>query len=491
VGAPLAIFRFLRREIPIVEIDPSHVTAPLPPADSESALRERRDGTGPVLHQVYSATMRDPKLTAGRLLAIVAADLNVIAPSEVVRFEKTRGEPGRLEEGDELLIRMAGPWNAPVKVARRWEDGFRLVARRGHPQLGELELRARDADGRIVMEIQTRERAAGLGFRLLQRLGLIRRMQAYTWAEMLENSVQLAGARPLDQITVDRRPGRARTDSQRVRAGENARRGLTGAHRLAVDAAGFAVGGVLAGLAAVRGGKAVHPHGAVYEAVLVVPGRDEALGRAELFATAATRPALVRFSRSLGLPRPLPDLLGMSVRVLDAYGVDRHQDFLMVSSVDIPVAHHIFLPARDVQQRPYSSSLPYRVGSQTLLVGAVPRADSPRIEEGNELERLAAAAATGALAFDLAVAPVWGRFRPVAELRVGDPLPPETDALRFNPWNAGGGLEPTGVLNRMRDIAYPLSQRAWGRGRRAGKQLEAETVVRRLRTSPSGGTERA
>jgi hypothetical protein len=185
-----------------------------------------------------------------------------------------------------------------------------------------------------------------------------------------------------------------------------------------------------------------------------------------LFGSSARRPALVRFSRSLGLPRPLPDLLGMSLRVPDAYGAGRDQDFLMVTSVDAPVLHHLFVPAGDVQQRPYSSSLPYRAGGETFLVGALPRRESPRVEGGDELERLAAAAATGALVFDLAVAAVWGRFRPVAEIRVEDPLPPEADALRFNPWNTGGGLEPAGLLNRMRDHAYPLSQRAWGRAAR-------------------------
>jgi hypothetical protein len=208
-----------------------------------------------------------------------------------------------------------------------------------------------------------------------------------------------------------------------------------------------------------------------------VPGHGDALRDTELFGTAGRRPALVRFSRSLGLPRPLPDLLGMSVRVPDAYGTGRHQDFLMVTSVDAPVMHHLFVPARDVQQRPYSSSLPYRAGAETFLVGALARPESPRFQGGDELERLAAAAATGALVFDLAVAGVWGRFRPVAELRVEDPLPPEADALRFNPWNTGGGLEPAGPLNRLRDYAYPLSQRAWGRGRRANDQAAAEAAV--------------
>jgi hypothetical protein len=264
-----------------------------------------------------------------------------------------------------------------------------------------------------------------------------------------------------------------------VALGDNARRGLAGPRRLAVDAAGYAVGLALAGIAAVRRGKAVHPHGAVYEAELVVPSHGDALGGTELFGSPGRRRALVRFSRSLGLPRPLPDLLGMSLRVPDADGAGRDQDFLMVTSVDAPVLHHLFVPASDVQQRPYSSSLPYRAGDETFIVGALPRPESPRVDGGDELERLAAAAATGALAFDLAVAAVWGRFRPVAELRVGDPLPPETDALRFNPWNAGGGLEPTGLLNRLRDYAYPLSQRAWARARRANDQAEAETAVER------------
>jgi hypothetical protein len=268
-----------------------------------------------------------------------------------------------------------------------------------------------------------------------------------------------------------------------VPLGDNAHHGLSGRRRLAVDVAGYAVGLALAGVSAVRRGKAVHPHGAVYAAELVVPGHGGALGKTELFGTPGHRRALVRFSRSLGLPRPLPDLLGMSLRVPDAYGTGRDQDFLMVTSIDAPVLHHLFVPARDVQQRPYSSSLPYRAGDGTFLVGALPRPQSPRLEGGDELERLAAAAATGALVFDLAVSELWGRFRPVAELRVGDPLPPETDALRFNPWNAGGGLEPTGMLNRLRDYAYPLSQHAWGRDRRANDQTAAEYALeRRLRS---------
>lgn len=115
--------------------------------------------------------------------------------------------------------------------------------------------------------------------------------------------------------------------------GDNAHRGLTAPRRAVVDAAGYAIGLVLAALAAIRRGKAVHPHGAVYEAELTIArDRNPLVGEAELFLAPGPRPALVRFSRSLGLPRPLPNLLGMSIRVPDAYGTGRHQDFLMVTT---------------------------------------------------------------------------------------------------------------------------------------------------------------
>jgi hypothetical protein len=243
--------------------------------------------------------------------------------------------------------------------------------------------------------------------------------------------------------------------------GENARRGLTRTRRMAVDAAGFGLGGLLAGLAAIRRSKGVHPRGVVFEAQLIVHSDRNAPGSAQLFATAGRRQAIVRFSRALGLPPTFPDLLGMAIRIPDAYGAGSPQDFLMVTSIDAPVAHHLFVPVTDPQQRVYSSGLPYRAGDLKLLVGALPRPESPRLEGIDALERLEKAAATGALVFDLALAGVWGRFRPVAELRIGARLPPDADALRFNPWNSGGGLEPTGVINRLRDYAYPLSQRTW------------------------------
>ena len=238
------------------------------------------------------------------------------------------------------------------------------------------------------------------------------------------------------------------------------------------EVAGASIGAVLAGIAYARRGKAVHPDGVVYEGRLVVAGSPDAPREAKLLAEPAEHRAIVRFSRSVGVPRPLPDLLGMSIRVPDAYGERRHQDLLLVTSADYPVLHHIFLPARDTQQRPYTSSLPYHAGACSFLVGALPDRRSPRPPGDSEFDRLDAAARTTRLVFQIAVASLGGRFRPVAELRIGARLPQELDALRFNPFNSGGGMQPAGWLNGARDRAYKLSQAAWGRSRDGGAEAQ-------------------
>ncbi|HVF77037.1 MAG TPA: hypothetical protein VNA28_01970, partial [Solirubrobacteraceae bacterium] len=64
----------------------------------------------------------------------------------------------------------------------------------------------------------------------------------------------------------------------------------------------------------------MHAHGVTYRARLRVTGAPHVAPEALLLNVPAERPAIVRFSRSLGVPRPVPDLLGLSIRVLDAYG---------------------------------------------------------------------------------------------------------------------------------------------------------------------------
>ena len=201
LGGPLAIFRFLRREILVEEIEAAPTVAPLSADEPSEAARHPGRGLGALTHHLYAVTVRSPKLSAGQLLAIIAADPNVVTPTEVLRVERSAGA---LCKGDELLLRMAGPWNGPMRVSEREDDRLQLATMPGHPQHGKVELRVRPKNGEadIVIEIQTCERAAGFGFYLLERIGLIPRMRSHTWAEILQNAARLAGGLPPDRITV-------------------------------------------------------------------------------------------------------------------------------------------------------------------------------------------------------------------------------------------------------------------------------------------------
>lgn len=221
-----------------------------------------------------------------------------------------------------------------------------------------------------------------------------------------------------------------------------------------------ATGAFWGALSALRGRKrSLHPIGNAYEATLVVPRRVATLG-ADLLDEPGERRAIVRFSRGAGLPEPLPDILGIAIRVVDAHGPGEHQDFLLVTSSGLPVAHHALLPATSYFDRTFSSVLVYSIGGATRLVGAVPRSAAPSDGPGGGLGGVALAASRGQLFYELCLAAPLGRFVPVARLEVGRPMPAdEGERLAFNVWNAGGGIRPGGPFQGLRLPAYEGSQR--------------------------------
>ena len=154
---------------------------------------------------------------------------------------------------------------------------------------------------------------------------------------------------------------------------------------------------------------------------------------------------------------PVPELMSMAVKVPDAYGPGRDQDLLLTAAGERPLLRHLFAWGGTHLERSYSSVLPFRVGDRTTLLGAAPRTAPGDGGDRGELER---AAAQGELAFDLRVATPASAWRPVARLEVGRRLADdEEEALAFNSSNAGGGIEPVGLVNRVRDAAYEAAAR--------------------------------
>lgn len=203
-------------------------------------------------------------------------------------------------------------------------------------------------------------------------------------------------------------------------------------------------------LSRLRRKRGFHPHGVGFAARLTPVG-NRGIGAAALEREAEVE---VRLSRSLGLPEWLPEPYGLALRIPNAYGAGMHQDFLLVTSAAAPVGRHALLPARGFCDLPYSTLLPYRVGGETVLIGArgLARRPGPKLGDLRAHER-------GGLEFELAIAGLTGGWRPAARLVLGERLPPEhTEHLHFDPTNTGGGLELVGLLNKLRGPAYSASQ---------------------------------
>jgi hypothetical protein len=211
------------------------------------------------------------------------------------------------------------------------------------------------------------------------------------------------------------------------------------------------------GSTAVCRGRLVGRSGTGYQAELEVRASDQRL-RTPLFREPGSYQAVIRCSRAVGVPDPFPDLLGLAIKIMDAYGPGRDQDLLLFSSATAPVARQTAVPATSFLAKRYSSVMPYLVGARPVMFGA---RTGPAVvhDGGTALAELDVTVATGGLTIDLEVAGLVGRWRPVGMLRVGQVMADaEADRLRFNPWNTGPAILPIGVADALRRPVYLASQ---------------------------------
>jgi hypothetical protein len=235
----------------------------------------------------------------------------------------------------------------------------------------------------------------------------------------------------------------------------------------AAAAAGPVVAAGFYALAALPRRRSLYPTGIGYHGWLEVPNDSPARPGVPLFQAGATHPAILRFSRGAGLPEPLPDALGVAIKLPDAHGPGVDQDLLLTSSTDRPLLRRLLFPARSFVHGVFSTALPYDLGSERVVLLLVPgRLGSGRSTGeaghrpvGGALAELRAIAGNG-LELELRTARSFGRSQLLATVSAGPSLSADqTEALRFNPWTTGPGIRPSGWLNLLRDAAYRASQR--------------------------------
>ncbi|PRY11535.1 hypothetical protein [Kineococcus rhizosphaerae] len=196
---------------------------------------------------------------------------------------------------------------------------------------------------------------------------------------------------------------------------------------------------VFRSLARVRGAKALHPHGAVLAATVVRHGLRPGTGVGWVDDPGEDR-ALVRFSRGAGLPAPLPDVLGLALRVESPDGDP--WDLLLSTTL----GRRLPFPRRDARSGLHSSIAAFAGPRGRLLVGA-------RWVDGR---------------FLLAVATPRGPWRPFAELHVHGRAAVD-EPVTFEPVrHAVPGLAVPERWRRLREPAYAGSRRGRRRSGRSG-----------------------
>jgi hypothetical protein len=201
VGLPFASWRYVSREADIRhdESTGSWPMAGFPVEPCEypgepDTLQRPLAGCGAAFRRLYRVRIERPLLSAAELMSILLNDPNVACPLEVARFEREGNGRGPLLVGEEMRVRLPGPWNGPVRVVQVSDRTFRLATLRGHMEAGEIEFRAGDQDKGLLFEIESWARSSDPLFDFLyDRLGIARKLQLDMWAFFLERVAQISG----------------------------------------------------------------------------------------------------------------------------------------------------------------------------------------------------------------------------------------------------------------------------------------------------------
>jgi hypothetical protein len=211
LGVALTSWRYMWRTTPLyrdeVEGSPeADWPPPLPAELRRDELQGPDQGTGPLFHRRYRVRISESGLSAGEIAERVAGEPDRVAPSEFATFHKLAGAEGEMRVNDEYVVRMAGPWDGPVRVAMREDAMFRLVTLDGHLEAGQIEFRAFEEEGLIVFEIESWARSKDrLTDLLYDRLRMSKEVQLHMWTSMLERIVKLSSGRRTGGIEIHTR----------------------------------------------------------------------------------------------------------------------------------------------------------------------------------------------------------------------------------------------------------------------------------------------
>lgn len=256
--------------------------------------------------------------------------------------------------------------------------------------------------------------------------------------------------------------------------------------------AGLGLAPLTATLSAVRQSRLFHPSGVLYWAKVTPLAAAPPWG---VVARRLTGPAVVRLSGAWWKRHEWPDVLGCAIRFTSGRSVsatprDDDQDLLLATVrrpwtlpwSPLTTEHHDFL-AND-----YYGVSPFVVPGHDGLAEWRLSPECLAPDDDRRERRLARAVARGSAGFRLEARPYRrrlrfardNRFMPVSRIVLIAPLDLDQEALRFDPFRAGRGIEPAGLVHALRIHTYAASQRLRPRRRAASSHRLGQPDVPEL-----------
>jgi uncharacterized protein (UPF0548 family) len=200
LGVALASWRYMWSTTPIHRWMmggswPEDAPPALPASFDHPELQSWEDGVGPLLRRIYRTRFTASPMSPRELIAELVEDINEVTPTEFASFQKLE-DGGPMQEGEEYVVRMPGPWDGPVAVVETGESSFRLATLQGHLEAGQIEFRAREDHRGVIFEIESWARSGDrLSDLLYTRVQISREVQLHMWTSVVRNVVKLAGGR--------------------------------------------------------------------------------------------------------------------------------------------------------------------------------------------------------------------------------------------------------------------------------------------------------
>jgi hypothetical protein len=214
------------------------------------------------------------------------------------------------------------------------------------------------------------------------------------------------------------------------------------------EGAGQAFAALFRLLKVARPDRPIHPQGLGLAGELTRTGNPAGPSGIDWLDSPGTDQVVARFSRSVGLPQALPDILGLALRVSPSGDAAGPADVLFASTGWGLPGRFLLMPRLDVAGATMTTLMPYRGRRGPVLLGL--RTQSLP----------AGSLASGEWVLGLHWAAPGGPWRECGELRLHAAGSPGDIPLRFDPLeNQPGGAQAYGWTRRLRKPSYRAARR--------------------------------